>query len=313
MPKATISCCRSPPAASASTSSPTRVPPAWGSASSPPWPPSSRQVSSAIRAMPAPGSWCGFAVSTSPQRSPRPPPPASRAALRPAILSRMTSRDSASSEITPEVLLRAYACGIFPMAESADDPTLFWVEPEIRGVIPLNGFRISSRLARTVRSDAFAVTVNSAFKGVIAGCAAPQPGRDDTWINKRIRDLYIGLHQIGHGHSVEVWQNDGLVGGLYGVSLGRAFFGESMFHRARDASKVALVHLVARLVAGGFQLLDTQYVTEHLRSFGAVEISRRRYTALLDKAIKGEADFRKLPVDRPISGARALQIIAGRE
>ena len=222
----------------------------------------------------------------------------------------MTSRDSASSEITPEVLLRAYACGIFPMAESADDPTLFWVEPEMRGVIPLDGLRIPSRLARTVRSDAFTVTVNTVFKAVISGCAAPQPGRDDTWINKRIRDLYTGLHQIGHSHSVEVWENDDLVGGLYGVSLGRAFFGESMFHRARDASKVALVHLVARLIAGGFALLDTQYVTEHLRSLGAIEISRRRYCTLLDKAIAGEADFHKLPVDRPISGATALGIIA---
>jgi leucyl/phenylalanyl-tRNA--protein transferase len=224
----------------------------------------------------------------------------------------MTSRDSASSEITPEVLLRAYACGIFPMAESADDPTLFWVEPEMRGVIPLDGLRISSRLARTVRSDAYTVTDNTAFTPVNSGCAAPQPGRDDTWINKRIRDLYTGLHQIGHSHSVEVWANDDLVGGLYGVSLGRAFFGESMFHRTRDASKVALVHLVARLIAGGFELLDTQYVTEHLRSLGAVEISRRRYRTLLDKAIAGDADFQKLAVDRPISGAQALQIIAGR-
>jgi leucyl/phenylalanyl-tRNA---protein transferase len=224
----------------------------------------------------------------------------------------MTSRDSAASEITPEVLLRAYACGIFPMAESADDPTLFWVEPEMRGVIPLDGFRIASRLARTVRSDAFTVTVDTAFKAVIAGCAAPQPGRADTWINKRIRDLYIGLHQLGHAHSVEVWENAELVGGLYGVNLGRAFFGESMFHHARDASKVALVHLVARLIAGGFELLDTQYVTEHLRSFGAVEISRRRYCALLDKAIKGNADFYKLPIDRPIPGAEALRIIAER-
>jgi leucyl/phenylalanyl-tRNA--protein transferase len=223
----------------------------------------------------------------------------------------MTSRDSASSEITPELLLRAYACGIFPMAESADDPTLFWVEPEKRGVIPLEGFRISSRLARTVRSDVFTVTVNTAFKAVIAGCAAPQQGRDNTWINKRIRDLYLGLHELGHCHSVEVWNGDDLVGGLYGVSLGRAFFGESMFHRARDASKVALVHLVARLIAGGFQLLDTQYVTEHLRSFGAVEISRRRYCALLDQAIAVNADFRKLPLDHPVSGARALEIIAG--
>src|SRR6185295_1436811 len=215
---------------------------------------------------------------------------------RPAILPHMTSRDSAASEITPEVLLRAYACGIFPMAESADDPTLFWVEPEMRGVIPLDGFRIASRLARTVRSDAFSVTVDTAFKAVIAGCAAPQPGRDDTWINKRIRDLYLGLFERGHCHSVEVWQDGDLVGGLYGVSLGRAFFGESMFHRVRDASKVALVHLVARLIAGGFELLDTQYVTEHLRSFGAAEISRRRYRTLLDKAIAGQpAEFLKLP------------------
>jgi leucyl/phenylalanyl-tRNA--protein transferase len=224
----------------------------------------------------------------------------------------MNSRDSVSSAITPEVLLRAYACGIFPMAESADDPTLFWVEPEMRGVIPLDGFRVSSRLARTVRSDAFTVTVDTAFKAVIANCAAPQAGREDTWINARIRDLYVGLHELGHGHSVEVWQNDELVGGLYGVSLGRAFFGESMFHRARDASKVALVHLVARLMIGGFALLDTQYVTEHLRSLGAVEIPRRRYRALLDNAIKGEADFRKLAIAPPIPGTEALRIIAER-
>jgi leucyl/phenylalanyl-tRNA---protein transferase len=224
----------------------------------------------------------------------------------------MTSRDSASSEITPEVLLRAYACGIFPMAENAEDPNLFWVEPELRGVIPLDGFHIASRLARTVRSDIFKVTVDTAFKAVIAGCAAPRPGREDTWINNRIRDLYIALHRMGHAHSVEIWQNDDLVGGLYGVNLGRAFFGESMFHRVRDASKVALVHLVARLIVGGFELLDTQYVTEHLRSFGAAEIPRRRYTALLDKAVKGEADFVRLPLSPTMSGATALKIIAAR-
>jgi leucyl/phenylalanyl-tRNA---protein transferase len=229
------------------------------------------------------------------------------------MLAAMTSRDSASSEITPEVLLRAYACGIFPMAESADDPSLFWVEPEMRGVIPLNGFRVASRLARTVRSDVFTVRVNTAFKAVIAGCAAPQEGREDTWINKRIRDLYGGLFARGHCHSVEAWQGEELVGGLYGVSLGRAFFGESMFHRARDASKVALVHLVARLIVGGFELLDRQYVTEHLKTFGAVEIPRRRYTALLDKALLGQpANFAKLALDRPITGAEALAIIASR-
>lgn len=225
----------------------------------------------------------------------------------------MNSRDSAASDITPEVLLRAYACGIFPMAESADDPTLFWVEPERRGVIPIDSFRVASRLARTVRSDAFSVTVNQAFKAVMAGCAAPQPGREDTWINKRIRELYQGLYAIGHCHSVECWQDGELVGGLYGVSLGRAFFGESMFHTTRDASKVALVHLVARLIAGGFELLDTQYVTEHLKTFGALEIPRRRYTALLDKALIGaSADFTKLPIDQPISGTEALAIIAER-
>ena len=216
----------------------------------------------------------------------------------------MSSRDTASSEITPEVLLRAYACGIFPMSESADDPTIFWVEPEQRGVIPLDGFRVSSRLARTVRADIFRVTVNTAFKQTIAACAEPKLGRDDTWINKRIRNLYTSLHGIGHCHSVEAWDGDELVGGLYGVSLGRAFFGESMFHRARDASKVALVHLVARLIAGGFVLLDTQFVTDHLRSFGAIEVPRRRYRALLDDAIIGSADFFALPPE--MSGAQAL-------
>jgi leucyl/phenylalanyl-tRNA--protein transferase len=224
----------------------------------------------------------------------------------------MMSRETAASEITPELLLRAYACGIFPMAESVDDPTLFWVEPKLRGVIPLESFRVPSRLARTVRSDSFAVTVDTAFNAVIDGCAAPQPGRDNTWINRRIRELYIALHELGHCHSVEVWQGDKLVGGLYGVRLGSAFFGESMFHVARDASKVALVHLVARLIAGGFVLLDTQFVTDHLRGFGAIEIPRRRYRALLDVAVEGRADFAFLPIDRPVPGADALGIIARR-
>lgn len=221
----------------------------------------------------------------------------------------MSSRDSASSDITPELLLRAYACGIFPMSESADDPGLFWVEPEIRGVIPLDGFCVSSRLARTVRSDQFSVKVDRAFKRVMVECAAPKPDREDTWINKRIRDLYGELHEMGHAHSVEVWDDDDLVGGLYGVSLGCAFFGESMFHHARDASKVALVHLVARLIAGGYSLLDTQYVTEHLRSFGAIEVPRERYRILLDAALDDVADFEALP--KTMSGADALGIIEG--
>jgi leucyl/phenylalanyl-tRNA--protein transferase len=218
----------------------------------------------------------------------------------------MANRDSAHVEITPEVLLKAYACGIFPMAESADDNTLYWIEPENRGVIPMEGFRIASRLARTVRSDRFMVTVNRDFDSVIAGCAAPQPGRGRTWINTRIRNLYRKLHERGHCHSIEVYDGDALVGGLYGVTLARAFFGESMFHTARDASKVALVHLVARLRAGGFLLLDTQFVTDHLKTFGAIEIPRRDYHKELEAALVGQADFAALPLEQPMSGAQAL-------
>ncbi len=221
----------------------------------------------------------------------------------------MASRDNAFIEITPEVLLKAYACGIFPMAESADDPSLYWIEPERRGIIPLKGFHVPARLARTVRSDRFEVRVDHDFEAVIDGCAAPQAGRGRTWINRRIRSLYGKLHECGHCHSVEVYEEGLLAGGLYGVRLGRAFFGESMFHIARDASKVALVHLVARLRAGGFSLLDTQFVTDHLKTFGAREISRRHYHALLEEALTGEADFGALSVDRPVTGAQALDLI----
>ena len=217
-------------------------------------------------------------------------------------------------DITPDILLKAYAAGIFPMAEDADDPSLFWVEPQERGVLPLDGFHVGKRLARTVRSDAFTVRVDHDFDAVIAGCAAPGVDRTRTWINDRIRRLYGELFDLGHCHTVEAYDDAGrLAGGLYGVRLGAAFFGESMFHRARDASKVALVHLVARLIAGGFELLDTQYVTEHLRTFGAVEIPRRRYTVLLERAIAGPAaNFARIPIDRPISGTAALAIIAER-
>jgi leucyl/phenylalanyl-tRNA--protein transferase len=218
----------------------------------------------------------------------------------------MASRDTALVEITPEVLLKAYACGIFPMAESADDPALYWIEPEQRGIIPLGDFHVPSRLARTVRSDRFTVLADRNFDAVLDGCAAPKPGRTNTWINKRIRRLYRGLYDIGHCHTVEVYDDGELVGGLYGVSLGSTFFGESMFHRARDASKVALVHLVARMKAGGFKLLDTQFVTEHLKSFGAIEVSRRQYHKLLADALIGEANFAVFPVETPISGAVAL-------
>jgi leucyl/phenylalanyl-tRNA--protein transferase len=218
----------------------------------------------------------------------------------------MANRESAFVEITPEVLLKAYACGIFPMAESAEDPALYWIEPEYRGIIPLDGFHLPSRLARTVRSDRFEIRVNHDFEGVLDGCSEPAPGRARTWINKRIRTLYRKLFDIGHCHSIEAYEDGQLAGGLYGVCLGRAFFGESMFHRSRDASKVALVHLVARLKAGDFRLLDTQFVTDHLKTFGAIEVSRRQYHKLLEGALVGEGNFAALPLDRSISGEEAL-------
>jgi leucyl/phenylalanyl-tRNA--protein transferase len=222
----------------------------------------------------------------------------------------MASRESAFIDITPEVLLKAYSCGIFPMAESAEDPALYWIEPERRGIIPLNRFHVPSRLARTIRSDRYIVLVDRDFDAVISGCAQPAPGRTRTWINARIRNLYSKLYERGDCHTVEVYDGEELVGGLYGVSLGRTFFGESMFHRTRDASKIALVHLVARLKAGNYRLLDTQFVTEHLRTFGAVEVSRPVYHKLLDAALVGEADFGALPIDRPVSGEAALARLA---
>jgi leucyl/phenylalanyl-tRNA--protein transferase len=223
----------------------------------------------------------------------------------------MASRETAFVEITPEVLLKAYACGIFPMAESAEDPALYWIEPDKRGIIPLEQFHVPVRLARTVRSGRFDIRINRDFEGVLDGCAAPGPGRARTWINTRIRTLYCRLYDIGHCHSVEAYEGDELVGGLYGVCLGRAFFGESMFHRARDASKVALVHLVARLKAGGYKLLDTQFVTDHLKTFGAVEVSRRQYHRLLEDALIGEADFAAIPLDRTLPGLEALRHASG--
>jgi leucyl/phenylalanyl-tRNA--protein transferase len=221
----------------------------------------------------------------------------------------MASRDTAFVEITPEVLLKAYACGIFPMAENADDPTLYWIEPEQRGIFPLDHFHVPARLARTVRSDRFSVAINRDFDAVIDGCAEPKLGRSRTWINARIRSLYRKLHERGHCHSVEVYDGDHLVGGLYGVSLGGVFFGESMFHRARDASKIALIHLVARLKAGNYRLLDTQFVTDHLKTFGAIEVPRRQYHKLLEAALAVEVDFGALPLDRPVTGAEALALI----
>ncbi|MDE2182459.1 MAG: leucyl/phenylalanyl-tRNA--protein transferase [Alphaproteobacteria bacterium] len=191
--------------------------------------------------------------------------------------------------LSPEIVLRAYAEGLFPMAQSRNDPTLYWVSPDRRGIFPLGEFHVPKRLARTVRSDKFMVTVDTAFAEVMRACAEPAPGREDTWINDEILRLYIALHGSGHAHSVESRIDGRLVGGLYGVQLGSAFFGESMFSTETDASKVALVHLVARLKAGGFQLLDAQFLTSHLARFGAVEIPRARYLKLLGRALVAQA------------------------
>jgi len=223
----------------------------------------------------------------------------------------MANRENTFIEITPEVLLKAYACGIFPMAESADDPALYWIEPDMRGIVPLEGFHVPARLARTVRVTPWTVKVDRDFDAVIEGCAEPKQDRARTWINARIRRIYRALFERGNCHTVEVYDGERLLGGLYGVSLGRAFFGESMFHRERDASKIALVHLIARLKIGGYRLLDTQYVTEHLKTFGAVEVPKRRYHRMLEDALTGEADFAALPLERGISGAEALAIING--
>ena len=211
-----------------------------------------------------------------------------------------------SPVITPEVMLRAYAAGIFPMAESADDPSLFWVEPELRGVIPLDRFHLASRLARTVRSDRFEIRVDSAFDEVIAACAEAKPDRLETWINGRIRQIFRELFRLGHVHTVECWRDGRLVGGLYGLALGGAFFGESMFHRETDASKVALVHLVARLRRGGYSLLDAQFQTSHLAQFGTQEVPRAAYQGRLDRAIALPGQWWSWPKGEAVSGRQAL-------
>lgn len=222
----------------------------------------------------------------------------------------MTRSPDHTSDITPEILLKAYAAGIFPMAEDADDPSLFWVEPRERGIIPLDRFHVPQRLARTIRSDVFTVHVDRDFEAVIAGCAAPAPDREKTWISHRIRDLYGALFEAGFCHTVEVYREGRLVGGLYGVRLRGAFFGESMFHRERDASKVALAYLVARLRRGGFSLLDTQFVTPHLAQFGAIEVPRHRYKQMLQAAMNHEADWQAWPDGSAIGGEEALAALA---
>ena len=218
----------------------------------------------------------------------------------------MASRDDIAMEITPQVLLKAYACGIFPMAESADDPALYWIEPQSRGVLPLDTVHIPKRLARTLRSGLFEVRINSDFNGVIDGCAASRPGRRSTWINARIRQLYGALYRQGHCHTVEAWVGGRMVGGLYGVALGKAFFGESMFSTERDASKVALVYLVARLIHGGFTLLDTQFVTDHLRQFGTVDLEKTDFHKALELALAGRGDYLALPEGTPAADVLAI-------
>ena len=212
------------------------------------------------------------------------------------------SRPAQSFEITADILLRAYSIGLFPMAESSDSSTLFWVDPKERGIFPLDGPILSKSLVKTVRSDRFEIRADSNFDTVVAACAS----REKTWINAEIRRLYHELFSAGRAHSIEAFSDGALVGGLYGVSLGAAFFGESMFHLARDASKAALVHLIARLRLGGYRLLDTQFVTPHLASLGAVEVSREAYLQMLGQALSIEADFNAWPTSRPMSGSEAL-------
>jgi leucyl/phenylalanyl-tRNA--protein transferase len=200
--------------------------------------------------------------------------------------------------LSPDTLIRAYAQGLFPMAERHDDPTLFWIDPEKRGIIPLNSFHIPRRLKRSVRKKIYEIRINTSFEEVIRTCAAPTNSRKETWINDEIINLYVDLFKMGRAHSVEAWKDNLLVGGLYGVAIGGAFFGESMFSRARDSSKVALVHLVAKLKFSGFKLLDTQFVTGHLAQFGVVEIHRSGYHHLLSSALDARADFlTELPDD----------------
>ncbi|MGL4489101.1 MAG: leucyl/phenylalanyl-tRNA--protein transferase [Rhizobiaceae bacterium] len=194
-------------------------------------------------------------------------------------------------KLDTDILLGAYSTGVFPMAEAADDPEIFWVRPDVRGIIPLDTFHVPSSLSRTIRRRHFDVRINTAFDAVVDGCAEFTGERPSTWINVTIREAYRSLHDIGHCHSVEAWSENRLVGGLYGVTLGSVFFGESMFSRQTDASKVCLVHLVERLNQRQFTLLDTQFTTDHLKRFGAIDVPRKAYEKLLAAALKTKASF----------------------
>ena len=200
-------------------------------------------------------------------------------------------------EVTPDLLLRRYRDGLFPMAETRDAAELFWLDPEPRGILPLDGFHLPRRLRRTALSGGYETSTDRAFAAVIDGCAAPAPGREESWINPQIRSLFLAVHRMGAAHSVECWRDGVLCGGLYGISIGGAFFGESMFSRSRDASKVALVFLIARLRLGGYRLLDTQFITSHLTQFGAIEVSRARYRGMLAAAIAVESQWHQEPDD----------------
>ena len=218
----------------------------------------------------------------------------------------MSRRNQGFTKITTEMVLRAYSIGIFPMAETADDPSIHWIEPKRRGIIPLDGLHVSRSLAKLIRSDRFQVTIDTDFQSVIEACATTH---GSTWINLPIRSLFSELFDQGHAHSVEVYEKNQLVGGLYGLALGGAFFGESMFHTVTNASKVALVHLVARLNAGGFCLLDTQFLTPHLATLGAIEIDRLEYKSLLANALSVTAEFPLRSEREPISGEVVLKQI----
>lgn len=210
------------------------------------------------------------------------------------------------SIITPQILLKAYAAGIFPMAESAEDNALYWIEPEERGIIPLDGLRVSRSLKKRIKQKVFEIRIDSAFAAVVEACAAKIPGRKTTWINSRIRSLYGQLHKLGCCHSIECWKDGRLAGGLYGVRIGSAFFGESMFSRETDASKVALVHLVARLNAGGYTLLDAQFINPHLLSLGAVAVAKADYHKLLEPALAADAEFFAFDGDDDVEQVLAL-------
>ncbi|SDG48052.1 leucyl/phenylalanyl-tRNA--protein transferase [Roseospirillum parvum] len=201
------------------------------------------------------------------------------------------------SELTPELVVRAYTIGVFPMAKARHDPDVYWVDPEERGILPLDTFHVPRSLAKVLRRQPFRVTVNRAFEQTIAGCAEATEDRPETWINPEIERLFVQLHRLGLAHSVETWQGERLVGGIYGLALAGAFFGESMFSRVPEASKVALVHLVKRLTFGGFTLFDTQFTNPHLLRFGAVDIPRLDYHQRLRQALETPADFHALPED----------------